>query len=171
MIVIVFFVLEHGGFPIKGLCAMLKTIPPIIGPELLKILDEMGHGDEVVIADGNFPCASMNGRVIRMDGHGVPEVLEAILSLFPLDHASRNVILMSVSPGDDVKTPIWGTYATLCSAGDVHYKGYQTIDRFAFYECAKHAYAVIATSERALYANILLKKGIVSAGEETCCSP
>jgi L-fucose mutarotase len=141
---------------------MLKLIPSIIGPELLKVLDEMGHGDEIVIADGNFPCASMNSRVIRMDGHGVPEILEAVLKVFPLDHAQQNVLLMAVSPGDQVATPIWNVYDRLCLAGDEHYAGYQTIDRFAFYERAKKAYAVIATSEKALYANILMKKGVVS---------
>jgi L-fucose mutarotase len=140
---------------------MLKNIPPILGPELLKVLMEMGHGDEIVIADGNFPCASMNQRVIRMDGLSVPEVLKAVLTLFPLDHAAQNVILMAVTPGDKVETPIWKEYDAIAKAGDSHYKGYETIDRFAFYERTKKAYAVIATSEKALYANILLKKGVV----------
>jgi len=140
---------------------MLKKIPSVISPALLKVLDEMGHGDEIIIADGNFPCDSMNSRVIRLDGHDVPPILEAILTLFPLDHAQQNVILMSVTKGEDVKTPIWERFDAICKAGDPHYKGYETIDRFAFYERAKKAYAIIATGEKALYANILLKKGVV----------
>ena len=139
---------------------MLKHIPPILSPELLKVLDEMGHGDEMVIADGNFPSCSVNDRVIRLDGHGVPEVLKAVLTLLPLDHAQQNTILMAVSKGDDVETPIWDTYDKLLKEGDPHYKGYQTIDRFEFYDRARKAYAVIATSEKARYANILLKKGV-----------
>lgn len=141
---------------------MLKHIPAILSPELLKVMMEMGHGDEIVLADGNFPCASMNARVIRMDGHTVSEVLQAMMEFFPLDHAQQNTILMAVTPGENVKTPIWNEYdAIMKGSGDAHYKGYQTIDRFAFYERTKKAYAVIATSEKALYANILLKKGCV----------
>lgn len=139
---------------------MLKNLPPILGPELLKVLCEMGHGDEIVIADGNFPSASVNDRVIRLDGHGVPEILKAVLTVFPLDHAQQNTVLMAVSKGEDVQTPIWDTYDRLLKKGDPHYKGYETIDRFAFYDRARKAYAVIATSEKALYANILLKKGV-----------
>lgn len=139
---------------------MLKGMPPVLGPELLKVLCEMGHGDELVIADGNFPAASVNPRVVRMDGHGVPEILEAVLKVFPLDHAAPNAVLMAVSEGEKVETPIWRTYDTLLKAGDPHYRGCGKIERFAFYERTRKAYAVIATSERALYANILLKKGV-----------
>ena len=87
---------------------MLKNIPPIIAPELMKILMEMGHGDEIVLADGNFPAASVAQRLVRCDGHGVPELLEAILKLFPLDvYVDRPVGLMSVVPGDKTKPTIW----------------------------------------------------------------
>ena len=90
---------------------MLKNISPLISPELLKILAEMGHGDEIVIADGNFPSHSMNNRVVRLDGHGGNEVLEAILQIFPLDtYADFNAMLMEVVPGDTVETPIWDVY-------------------------------------------------------------
>ena len=93
---------------------MLKGISPLISPELLKVLCEMGHGDELVIADGNFPCESMgkNGIVVRADGHGVPELLDAILKLIPLDaYVEKPVALMEVVPGDTCPTPeIWDVY-------------------------------------------------------------
>ena len=140
---------------------MLKNISPLLSPELLKVLCEMGHGDELVIGDGNFPAASMNNRVIRMDGHDVPEILKAVLSVFPLDYAQSNMVFMAVSPGDKVETPIWKEYDRIAKEGDSNYKGYGTIERFAFYERTRKAYAVITTSEKALYANVLLKKGVI----------
>ncbi len=138
---------------------MLMGIPKILTPELVKILMEMGHGDKIVIADGNFPCHSICQRVVRLDGHNVPEILEAMLKLFPLDTYSKPVALMSVVPGDKVETPIWDVYRSIIAP---HTKDDVTfIERFAFYEEAKKAYAVIATSEKALYANIMLTKGVV----------
>lgn len=140
---------------------MLKNIPSILSPELLKILMEMGHSDEIVISDGNFPAASMAQRLVRLDGHGVPEVLEAILSLFPLDvYVDAPVALMEVVKGDSYVPTIWDTYTSIIreKEGD---KKIENMERFAFYERAKKAYAVIATGETALYANIILKKGVV----------
>ena len=133
---------------------MLKGIPEILSPELLKVLCEMGHSDRLVIADGNFPVESMgkNAITIRCDGHGVPEILDAILKLFPLDtYVEHPVNLMEVMPGDNVETPIWDTYKEIVS----------NIERFAFYDEAKTAYCIISTSEKALYANIMLQKGVV----------
>ena len=92
---------------------MLKGIPKILSPELLKVLAEMGHSDRLVISDGNFPAESMgkDAIVIRCDGHGVPEILDAILQVFPLDsYVEHPVNLMEVMPGDTVETPIWDTY-------------------------------------------------------------
>ena len=142
---------------------MLKNIPSILSPELLKILMEMGHGDELVIADGNFPGASIAQRLVRADGHGVPEILEAILKLFPLDiYVDQPSALMQVVPGDTVETPIWDQYDKIIKAsGEKHDKGFDMVERFAFYDRAKQAYAVIMTGESALYANIILKKGVV----------
>lgn len=144
---------------------MLKNIPQILSPELLKVLCEMGHGDRIVIADGNFPSESMgkNGVVIRMDGHGVPEILDAILQLFPLDmYVEQPVSLMAVTPGDKVETPIWNTYRDTVKKYDKRGKdAICEVERYAFYEKAKTAYAIIATSEKALYANIMLQKGVV----------
>ena len=143
---------------------MLKGIPSIISPELLKVLMEMGHGDEIVIADGNFPAASIAQKLIRLDGHLVPPVLEAILSLFPLDnYAEKAVGLMQVVEGDTTKTPIWDEYHKILKASSESdkFEEFEYIERFAFYERAKKAYAVIATSEPAPYANVILKKGCV----------
>lgn len=141
---------------------MLKNIPNILSPDLLKILMEMGHGDEIVIADGNFPAASIAQRLIRLDGHNVPEVLEAVLKFFPLDIYVENPVgLMEVVPGDNVKPVIWDEYRKIVLESKEPFKEFEHIERFAFYERAKKAYAVIATSESALYANIILKKGVV----------
>ncbi|HOQ13574.1 MAG TPA: L-fucose mutarotase [Bacillota bacterium] len=145
---------------------MLKGIPKIISPELLKVLAEMGHGDTIVLADGNFPAESVgkNSIVIRADGHGVPELLRAILTLFPLDtYVQKPVTLMEVMAGDNVKTPIWDEYERIIASFDKRGGDLIThIDRFKFYEEAKDAYAIVATGESALYANIMLKKGVVT---------
>ncbi len=144
---------------------MLKGIPKILSPELLKILCEMGHSDQIVIADGNFPAESMgkDGIVLRMDGHNVPEILEAILEVFPLDtYVEKPVSLMKVVDGDTVETPIWDEYKAIVSKFDNRGSDAVTnIERFAFYDEAKKAYAIIATSEKALYANVILQKGVV----------
>ena len=144
---------------------MLKGIPKILSPELLKVLCEMGHSDRLVIADGNFPSESMgkNAMVIRCDGHGVPELLEAILTVFPLDtYVETPVSLMQVMPGDNVETPIWDEYKEIVSRFDERgQKAIGQTERFAFYEETKTAYAIIATGESALYANIMLQKGVV----------
>ena len=142
---------------------MLKGIPEILSPELLKILMEMGHGDEIVIGDGNFPAASIAKRLIRCDGHNVPELLEAILKFFPLDpYVDAPVSLMQVTPGDKVETPIWDTYREIINQYEPKANKIQNVERFAFYDRAKEAYAVVATGEKALYANIILKKGVVT---------
>lgn len=142
---------------------MLKNIPNILSPELLKILMEMGHGDELVIADGNFPAATMAKRLIRLDGHGVPEILEAVLKLFPLDtYDDKPVGLMEVVTGDNVVPTIWNNYENIIKESGEPFDSFRFIERFNFYDRAKEAYAVVATSESALYANIILKKGVVS---------
>ena len=142
---------------------MLKGIPAIISPELLKVLSEMGHGDEIVIADGNFPAASVaktnNNILLRADGHGVVELLKAILVVMPLDTYTTPVHIMEKVPGDPVATPIWDEFQNAIKEHTDKEMG--TIERFAFYERAKTAYAVISTSEKALYGNIILKKGVV----------
>lgn len=140
---------------------MLKGIPPILSPDLLKCLMEMGHSDEIVIADGNFPGASHGARLMHCDGHGVPEVLSAILKLFPLDtYVECPVALMAVVPGDPVVPTIWDKYKQIIQQNQENVS-LEFMERFAFYERAKKAYAVVTTGETALYANVILKKGVV----------
>ena len=139
---------------------MLKNIPKIVSPALLKILCEMGHGDEIVIADGNFPAETCGQRVVRADGHGGEEILDAVLSLLPLDtYADENLLLMETTNGDP--TPeIWEKYFAIANKHDDNLR-VGNIERFAFYERAKKAYAVIATGEGAIYANVIIKKGVI----------
>ena len=146
---------------------MLKNIPSILTPDLLKILMEMGHGDEIVIADGNFPAASIAEKLIRLDGHNVPEILEVILKFFPLDaYVEKPVGLMAVTPGDPTKPVIWEEYRKIILESREPFSEFEYIERYAFYERARKAYAIIATSESALYANIIVKKGVVAGSKK-----
>lgn len=143
---------------------MLKGIPEILTPELLKVLCEMGHTDELTIGDGNFPGHTYGKKVIRLDGHTVPEVLEAILKVFPLDnYVEHPITLMSVVKGDEVETPIWKEYKRIVSKYEQRgEKCFEEIDKWEFYNRTKEkSTVVVMTSEKALYANIILKKGIV----------
>ena len=137
---------------------MLKGIPNVISPELLKSLDEMGHGDEIVLSDGNFPGTSNARNLVRADGHGVLELLEAVLQLFPLDTYEKPVYIMD--KGDNpTPTPIWNDFEKML-VGHTDER-MEKLERFAFYERSRHAYAIVQTSEKALYANIILKKGVL----------
>ena len=139
---------------------MLKNIPKIVSPQLLKILCEMGHGDEIVIADGNFPSETNGQRVVRADGIGGEEMLDAVLSLIPLDtYANENLLLMQTTNGDPVP-PLWDKYFAIAKQHDDHLRA-GNLERFAFYDRAKKAYAVIATGEGAIYANVIIKKGVI----------
>lgn len=145
---------------------MLKNIPAILSPKMLKVLCEMGHSDKIVIADANFPAETMgkNAIVIRADGHSATDILDAVLTLFPLDtYVEKPVTLMEVMPGDDVETPIWDDYKSIVTRHDDRGENaVGTMERFAFYEKVKNeAYAIIATGEKALYANIILQKGVL----------
>ena len=114
---------------------MLKHIPPILTPELLKVLMEMGHGDEIVIADGNFPGAAIAQRLIRLDGHGVPEILDAVMRFLPLDsYTEKPVGLMAVVPGDPVKPTIWEDYRCILDKHEPKRPEIEYMERFAFYE-------------------------------------
>ena len=139
---------------------MLKNISPVLSPELLKILMEMGHGDEIIIGDGNFPAASIAQRLVRLDGHGVPEILSAILDLMPLDTYVECPVALMDNGSDGERPPIWSEYENIVKSkeGD---KKFELVERFAFYERAKKAYCVVASGETAIYANIILKKGVV----------
>jgi len=140
---------------------MLKGISSVISPELLKVLMEMGHGDEIVIADGNFPAATCAKRLIRLDGHGIPEILDAVLKLMPLDTFVEEAVALMQTGGNVDQPVIWKKYSDIIE----HHKqktGIEYIERFSFYDRAKEAFAVVATGELALYANIILKKGVVT---------
>ena len=142
---------------------MLKGIPSILSPELLKTLMEMGHGDELVLADGNFPKFAHPANVIRLDGHGIPEILDAILKFMPLDpYVEHPTIFMEVLPDDPYKPEIWPVYREIGQKYEKDGLRELAINKFEFYERAKKAYAVVTTSEAALYANVILKKGVVS---------
>ena len=145
---------------------MLIGIPKALPPELLKVLCEMGHGDRIVIGDGNFPSESIGkGKpVIRMDGHKADAVLFDILKLIPLDtYTDTPILLMEKVPGDTAETPIIDRYEEI--AREHSPKGSRAIgylERFRFYEKASKAYAIIATGEESLYANAIIQKGVIA---------
>ncbi len=147
---------------------MLKNIPSIISPELLKVLSEMGHGDRICIGDGNFPGASMakaEGAIfLRADGHGIAKLLEAILQLMPLDaYVQTPAMLMEKMECDkDLVIPVWDTYKAVIAKHDS--RGASAVggyERFEFYEQAKKCYCILQSSETAIYANIILQKGVI----------
>ncbi|CAB3989615.1 fucose mutarotase [Paramuricea clavata] len=146
---------------------VLKGVPRILSPQLLFAMSRMGHGDELVLADVNFPSSSVcrsGPEEIRADGHGIPELLEAILKFFPLDtYVKEPALLMQVTPSDvekGMKSPVvWDKYKEIINTAEGHQISVGTIERFAFYERAKKSFAVVATGETALYGNIILVKG------------
>jgi L-fucose mutarotase len=141
---------------------MLKGIPSIISPELMKALMEMGHGDEIVLADGNFPAASHTERLIRCDGHGISKLLKAILEFLPLDtYVKHPIAFMAVVPGDSVQPTIWKDYEEIIHHQINYSFPFEFMERSEFYYRTKNAFAVVATSETAQYANIILKKGVI----------
>ena len=145
-----------------GDVTMLKGIPAILSPELLSALCAMGHGDEIVLADGNFPAESQGVPVVRCDGHGVPDLLKAILKLFPLDnYVEQPVALMEVVKGDIYKPIIWDEYKSILAVNGCNDNQIEYMERYAFYDRTKKAFAVVATGEMSQYANVILKKGIV----------
>ena len=147
---------------------MLKNIPSILSPELLKVLCEMGHSDRICIGDGNFPGSSMakakNAIFLRADGHGVPELLDAILQVIPLDtYVDTPVMLMEKMECDqDLVIPVWDTYKEIVAKHDERgEKAVGNYERFEFYEQAKDCYCIIQTGETAIYANVIVQKGVV----------
>lgn len=141
---------------------MLKGIPSILSPDLVKILMEMGHGDEIVLADGNYPAASHAKHLVNASGHGVEELLKAILQLFPLDtYATHPVTLMQPVKGDPEYPEIWENIESIINSSSETKVSIEQIDRFEFYNRSKEAYAIIATGEKAAYANVILKKGVL----------
>ena len=142
---------------------MLKGISPVISPELLKILAEMGHGDELVLADGNFPGTSIGKRCVRCDGHGCAEVMRAVLQIFPLDDfVTSPLAVMEVPDGmfPGNQAPIWQAFRKAADT-DLPTAQFEMMEHDAFMERAKRAYAVVQTGETALYGNIIIRKGVV----------
>lgn len=137
---------------------MLKGIPAIIPPDLLKILAEMGHGDELVISDAHFPAYSVNASVIRVDKASSPELLAAITGLIELDqYVEKPVMMMAPVPGDKLDETLMDEVKDILGkdAGRIEF-----IERFAFYERAKKAFAAVVSGECRIYGNIIVKKGV-----------
>ena len=138
---------------------MLKSINPLLTGELLSILSDMGHGDEIVIVDANFPADSMAQRLVRLPGISATDALEAVLSVLPVDDFVDFPAAAMDAPGE--RPPIYPEFEMLLEKAEGRVIPLDPVDRFAFYERTKDAYAVIATGERRLYANIIVKKGVL----------
>jgi len=146
----------------KG-ATMLRNIPANLSPDLVKILLEMGHGDEILLADANFPGHHLHPTTVRADGLGIPDLLTSILTLMPLDRYSSYQVALMETVGDDPRPPVWDVYEQIWNeaekeAGPVSVK---TIERMAFYDYTPSVYAVVLTGETALYGNLILKKGVL----------
>lgn len=141
---------------------MLKGIPAEISPELMDVLMQMGHGDDLLLADANYPAAANAQRLVRADGHGAITLLAAILKLFPVDTFVPEVaVVMQPVDADAAEPPIWQKFRETLQAGEGREVPLTPIERFEFYERSRTAYAIVSTGERAFYANLLLKKGVV----------
>jgi len=141
---------------------MLKGISPCISPDLLKVLAEMGHGDEIILADAHFPGHSVGGRVLRADGLSVTSLLEGILPLFDLDTYAEPLVMMAAVPGDALDPAVEEQYLEVVRRHAPGASPPARVDRFAFYERARSAFAVVMTGETRKYGNLLLKKGVTT---------
>lgn len=141
---------------------MLKGIPSILPPELLKILAEMGHGDQILLCDANYPKFGCPERCVRMDGHGITEIMDAILTLMPLDAMVEHpTIFMAVNPGDPYVPVVWDEYKAIGNRHEELGLRQKEIRNFDFYVEGPKCYACVATGERALYGNVILRKGVI----------
>jgi len=147
------------------LIALIRNVSPLISPELLKILAEMGHGDTIVLADANFPAMSRSAKnIVRADGLGVPALLSGILDIFPIDTFVKTpVTFMKVVPEDGYKPVIWPVYKQLLGKHGINDENIAYLERMAYYEETDKSYCIVITGERARYGNIILKKGILEA--------
>jgi L-fucose mutarotase len=139
---------------------MLKGISSCISPDLLKVLAEMGHGDEIILADAHFPGHTLNARVLRADGVAITIMLEGILPLFELDSCADPLVMMAAVEGDELDPQLEIRYMETIRRFVSKVQPPVRIDRFAFYERARKAFAVVITGKTAKYGNILLKKGV-----------
>ncbi len=145
---------------------MLKGISPLISPELLEVLARMGHGDEIVLADAHFPGETMNDLVVRADGLRIPDLLDAILPLFELDaYVDDPLVMMAAVEGDTLDPSVEVAYRKPIDRHAPDAPEIARIDRFAFYDRAREAFAVVMTGETAKYGNIILKKGVTPVEE------
>jgi L-fucose mutarotase len=144
---------------------MLKGIHPCVSPDLLKLLAEMGHGDEIILADTHFPGHSMNPRVLRADGLVITTLLDGILPLFELDAYAAPLIMMAAVPGDTLDPTVEAGYMATVHRHCPTAKAPERLDRFAFYDRAKLAFAVVMTGETAKYGNLILKKGVTPVAD------
>ena len=140
---------------------MLKGIPSILSPQLMLALMEMGHGDELVIADANFPAVSNAKRIVRCDGHGIPELLTAIMQFFPLDQSVEFPVLLMEPADEQSVPPIWSAYREIIHQSGEPFQQFGHVGRFAFYERSRQAFAVVTTGEKASRGNLILKMGVV----------
>ncbi|RUT34426.1 ribose ABC transporter [Arsenicitalea aurantiaca] len=140
---------------------MLKNIPPLLGPDLLHILRAMGHGDEIAIVDANYPAESAGPEIVRLDGHTATDALDAILTLMPLDDfVDEQAICMQVVGNAGKREPVMEEFDMIIARHEEGMK-LSSLERFAFYDRVKTAYAIVQTGERRLYGNVILKKGII----------
>ncbi len=140
---------------------MLKGISPVISPELLSVLSRMGHGDEIVLADAHFPGETFGKRVLRADGVRIPALLDGIIPLFELDeYVEAPVAMMDAVPGDELDPGVESAYRQAMEKHTGGAVSIERVERFAFYERAKEAFAVVMTGETAKYGNVILKKGV-----------
>ena len=140
---------------------MLKGIPPLLGPELLHLLRAMGHGDEIAIVDANYPATSAGPPVVRLDGHSATDILDAILTLMPLDtYVDTPAFGMAVVGEPERREPIYDEFDALIAR---HEPGTSLafLERFDFYDRVEEAFAIVQSGERRLYGNVLLKKGVI----------
>ena len=144
---------------------MLIGISPLISPELLAVLARMGHGDELVLADAHFPGETFNPRVLRADGLRIPDLLDGILRLINLDaYVPKPVVMMAPVLGDFLDPSVEAAYRAVIDKRWPNTPHTERIDRFAFYERAKKAFAVVMTGELAKYGNVIIKKGVTPVG-------
>lgn len=139
---------------------MLKGIAPCVSPDLLKVLAEMGHGDEIILADAHFPGHTFNAHVLRADGLGITTLLDGILPILELDSYAPPLAMMAAVPGDKLDPKVEASYMKVIRKHVPAAKVPERVERFAFYERAKKAFAVLMTGETAKYGNIILKKGV-----------
>jgi L-fucose mutarotase len=142
---------------------MLKLVSPAISPELMAVMMQMGHGDELILADANFPADSHAQRIVRADGIDLETLLPAILKFFPIDTFVAEQALVMQPVGSNVAEPeIWAMFRKELKAAERRDVPLTPVERFAFYDRAREAYAIVSTGSRAFYSNIILKKGVVS---------